>query len=254
MKDIKFLKENGVDVDKAIELFGDIEIYNETMNDFISGIDEKLSRLKTTFDNKDLPNYAIFAHSAKSDARYLGFSGVAEVALKHEMAGKEGNQKFIEEDYNNLTISINNMIDVVKRYLTENPDNIEYESADNLQKTIVVVDDSQLITNLIDKTLKENYKVIIFNKGTDVKNYLLDNKANISVLLLDLNMPEVNGFDILEYMKQNNLFEHIKVSIITGDESQATIAQAFSYPIIDMLNKPFSVTDLENVVQKTIDR
>ncbi len=254
MKDIKYLKENGVDVEKAVELFGDIDIYNETMNDFLEGINVKLERLKTSLDNQDLPNYAIFAHSVKSDARYLGFTTVAEIALKHEMAGKESDQKFIIDDYENLIKTVNEMIDITKRYLTEEPDNVDYSESISSKKTVLVVDDSELITNLINKSLNNEYNVIVFNDGLKAKNYLLDNKSNIDIMLLDLNIPEVNGFDILTYMKENNLFTDIKVSIITGDESEETIAKAFQYPIVDMLNKPFSVTDLVNVVNKTLQR
>ena len=46
MKDINFLYQNNVDVDKALELFGDIETYNETIKEFKSGIDEKLGLIK----------------------------------------------------------------------------------------------------------------------------------------------------------------------------------------------------------------
>ena len=46
MLDINFLKQNNVDTDAAIELFGDVGVYNETCQDFLDGIDEKLSELK----------------------------------------------------------------------------------------------------------------------------------------------------------------------------------------------------------------
>ncbi len=253
MKDIKFLKEQGVNVDASVELFGDITMYNETMNDYIDGIDVKLERLKTSKAAGDLQNYAIFAHSVKSDARYLGFESVAAIALKHEMAGKEGDQKLIVDNYDELISAVNNMTDIVKKYLTEEPDAV-ISGGLSSKGTILVVDDSPLITNLINKTLNEKYNVIVFNSGKEVKDYIENNKEGIDILLLDLNMPDVNGFDILEYMKAENIFKNIKVSIISGDESEATIAKAFTYPIVDMLNKPFSVTDLQNVVTKTLER
>ena len=95
MLDINFLKQNGVDVDKSLELFGDMEIYNETFQDYLKGIEEKKANLKKYFDLRDMPNYAIFAHSIKSDARYLGFTDIAKIALDHEMAGKENNEAFV---------------------------------------------------------------------------------------------------------------------------------------------------------------
>ena len=65
-------------------------------------------------------------------------------------------------------------------------------------------------------------------------------------------MPNVDGFAVLEYMKENNLFTKIPVSIISGDSSKETIDRAFTYQIVDMLGKPFNESDVKRVVEKTI--
>ena len=252
MKGIKYLKENGVDVDSSLELFGDLEIYNATMKDFLDGIDIKLMRLKKYKELDELPNYAIFAHSIKSDARYLGFKTVAEESLKHEMAGKENNQHFINSNYDTFIKYITEMIDVVKKYLTEEPDDIiRVVHASASKNTILVADDSPLILNLIKKALKDKYNIVEAHDGKEVIERITE---FTDVLLLDLNMPVKNGFEVLEYMKEKDMFEKIKVSIITGDESKETIEKAYQYPIVDMLNKPFSIDELLRVVEKTIQK
>lgn len=250
MKSLRFLKENGVDVDSSLNLFGSVEIYNETMEDFLKGIDKKIDNLKQYKDLDEMHNYAIFAHSIKSDARYLGFKIVADVAFKHETAGKENDQHFIINNYDNLIITVNEMKNVINKYLTEEDEPlIKIVGSKLSKKTILVADDSPLITNLIDKTLNSKYNVVIAENGEEVINKL----KNVDVLLLDLNMPIKNGFEVLDYLKEKNLFEDIKVSIITGDEDKLTIDKAFTYPIVDMLNKPFSIDELIRVVEKTIN-
>ena len=72
-------------------------------------------------------------------------------------------------------------------------------------------------------------------------------------MLLDLNMPNVNGFEVLEYFKTNGLFTKIPVSIITGDDSRETVTRAFTYPIADVLAKPFNERDVKRVVEKTLE-
>lgn len=250
MKSIRFLKENGVDVDKSIELFGDLDLYNSTMNDFLESIDGKLEKLKTFKEINEIENYAIFAHSVKSDARYLGFVSVADIALKHEMAGKEDNQKFIMDNYEELIESVNNMILTVKSYLFEEDSKIYNEEPS--KKTLLIIDDAPLITSLASKTLSDDYNLVIFNDSKEAQTYILECTNKINGILLDLNMPEISGFDILNLLKTNDLFKTIKVSIITGDESKETIENAFKYPIVDMLNKPFSVDNLKSVVEKTL--
>lgn len=254
MKNIQYLKENGVDVDASVELFGDIELYDATMQDFLDGIDSKLLKLKTFKDLNEIENYAVFAHSVKSDARYLGFTTVAATALEHELAGKANNEKFIVDNYDFLIETVNQMIQIVKNYLTNE---IEIPTSSNqkfskTRKKIMVVDDAPLITNLITKTLGSDYEVLVFNSAKDASLHLINNHNEIDALLLDLNMPDMNGFDILELLKSNNLFEKIKVSIITGDESKDTISKAFRYPIVDMLNKPFSTQNLISTIEKAI--
>jgi len=72
-------------------------------------------------------------------------------------------------------------------------------------------------------------------------------------MLLDLNMPNVNGFVVLEYFKQNNLFDKVPVSVITGVGNEDLVEQAYKYPIIDVLRKPFNERDLKLVIDKTIN-
>ena len=65
-------------------------------------------------------------------------------------------------------------------------------------------------------------------------------------------MPNVDGFEVLDYMKENNLLQKMPVSIISGDDKKETIDRAFTYPIVDMIRKPFNTVDIKQVVEKTI--
>ena len=78
------------------------------------------------------------------------------------------------------------------------------------------------------------------------------NGQKIVGMLLDLNMPNVDGFQVLEYFKENNLFDSIPVSIITGVGDNNLVAKAFEYPIVDIIRKPFNERDIKAVVEKTI--
>ena len=266
MLDINYLKQNGVDVDKSLELFGDMEIYNETFEDFIKGIDEKKNNLKRYFDLRDMPNYAIYAHSIKSDARYLGFTEIAKIALDHEMAGKENNEAFVVEHYNELVDATNKMIAIVDKYLNGTPEE-QPQVQEQVQPTapapvqaptvkdiILVADDSMLVTNFVIKTLNGKYNVEIAKDGKGVIDFINNPGYHIIGLLLDLNMPNVGGFEVLDYLNQNNLFDKIPTSIITGEDSKDMVNKAFTYGIVDMLVKPFSVNDLTKVVEKTVNR
>lgn len=113
----EFLEVNGVDVEKGLELLGDMDMYNETMEDFLNEINEKYPKTIEYKNQGDMPNYAILVHSIKSDSKYLGFTHLAELAYAHELKSKENDINYVNDNFNELEIEINRIINVVKKYL-----------------------------------------------------------------------------------------------------------------------------------------
>ena len=111
-----FLVSNGCDIDKALELLGDMEMYNETVSDFLEEVEEKWQRIQDYQLAGDMPNYAIEVHSLKSDARYLGFYVLGDIAYNHEMASKENNVQYVNEHYPELVAEYEKTLDIIKRY------------------------------------------------------------------------------------------------------------------------------------------
>lgn len=253
MKDINLLTSNGIDVQKSLELFGDMAVYDETLEEFLNGVNDKLANLKKYKEASDMANYAIFAHSLKSDARYLGFTKLAELALEHEMQGKANNAGFVYDNYDILIQEANRIIGVTSSYLGRtNSQPVEVKRNVIKDEAILVVDDSDLIINFISKIFNDTFEVVMAHDGKeaiDILTTTIDNR--IKGVLLDLNMPNVDGFEVLDYFKDNNLFAKYPVSIITGADDRDSIDRAFTYPIIDMLQKPFNERDVKRVVEKT---
>ena len=253
MKDVNILKNNGVNVEKSLEIFVDMEMYDESLGDFLGEIGTKLEKIKNFKEASDMPNYAILAHSLKSDAKYFGFENLAEMAYNHELKSKENNIAYVFDNYDSLITETERMVDIVRRYLGEEPV-LEFEPIvinDNHQNTILVVDDSTIVRNFIQKIFADNLKVLIATDGAEAIEQIKNNN-DINAMFLDLNMPNVDGFEVLEYFKANNLFKTIPVSIITGNDSSEVDKKAFNYPIVDILKKPFNERDVKNVVERTI--
>ena len=95
MKDVTILTNNGVNLHRALELFGDIETYNELLGTFLVEIDEKLAKANHYKTTADMTNYAIFVHSIKSDARNFGFDELGEKAFQHELESKANNMYYV---------------------------------------------------------------------------------------------------------------------------------------------------------------
>lgn len=117
MKDISLLKDNRVDVDSALELLGDMEMYDETLNDFLEVSEERMPKIEEYFKNKDMENYAIQVHAMKSDSKYLGFSELSEMALEHQLKSENNDIDYITGHYDELIKEFNRILDVVNKYL-----------------------------------------------------------------------------------------------------------------------------------------
>ena len=274
MKDKNILIQNGVDLNKALDLFGDMEMYNESLGDFMSEIDNKLYKISHFKENHDMANYAILVHSLKSDAKYFGFTVLAEMAFAHEQESKANNTVYVNENYSALINEANKVVAFVREYLASTSGGSETPSPTPMaeqvpesapaaeptpevsispgMRTILVVDDSEIIVNFVKKILSSDYNVITAADGAEAIR-IIESNQNITAMLLDLNMPNVDGFKVLSHMKENNIFDRIPVSVITGNDSKEIDYNAFEYPIIDILKKPFSESGVRSIVQKTID-
>ena len=113
----EYLIQNGVDMDKALELLGDMEMYNDTIKDFYNELPTKWNRIIEFKNNNDMPNYAIDVHSLKSDCKYLGFMKLADVAYQHELKSKENDSTFINEHFNELEEEYKNVLRIATKYL-----------------------------------------------------------------------------------------------------------------------------------------
>lgn len=258
MKDINFLKQNNVDVDKCLELFGDIETYNDTIKEFQSGLDEKLSQITKYYNDGDMPNYAIYVHSLKSDCKYFGFTTLANIAYEHEMKSKNNDFEYVKNNYARLMEEAKKVKNIVNEYLEDNTtiETLNEENETLTEDIILVADDSEVIRIFVKKIFDADYQLEFAKNGQEALNIIRDheNDNRIKAILLDLNMPKVSGFSVLDYMTQSNLLEKMPVTIISGDSSSEAINRAFEYPIVDMINKPFSEDKIKDAVEKTIRR
>lgn len=122
-------------------------------------------------------------------------------------------------------------------------------------KTLLIVDDSSLITMFASKIFKDEYNVITAKDGKEAIEAIRNNFENEFIgMFLDLNMPNVNGFEVLEVFKNHNLFNKIPVCILTGDDTKDSIDKVFKYPIVDVLNKPFNENEIKTSLGKMILR
>lgn len=117
--DKELLISNGVDIDKSLELLGDMDTFNETLKDFLNESMNRLQQIEEYKNTGDMPNYAILVHAMKSDSKYLGFTKLAELSFNHEMASKGNDKKYVDENYEELMNEANRIITLIRKYFGE---------------------------------------------------------------------------------------------------------------------------------------
>ena len=117
MKDVNLLKKNGIDIESALEFLEDMEMYDETLNDFLEVSDERMPRLAESFNSGDMKNYAIDVHALKSDSKYLGLTVLSDMALEHQTKAENNDIDYIKSHYEELINEFNSKVDIIKKYL-----------------------------------------------------------------------------------------------------------------------------------------
>ena len=118
-------------------------------------------------------------------------------------------------------------------------------------KTILVVDDDKLNLSAARKVLSGEYKVIPVVRGTQVLSYLENEECDM--ILLDISMPEMDGFQVLSQLRNSRWFQQIPIVLITAENSESTALKGYTSGVSDIINKPFNPEIVHRRVENIIE-
>ena len=118
---------------------------------------------------------------------------------------------------------------------------------------ILVVDDSEINREILKSILRNEFNVFEAKDGKECVEFLREHGNHLSLVLLDIIMPEMSGFEVLDYMTKNRQIEEIPVITITGDESWQTIRKAYEMGVSDFISRPFDTKVVYRRVLNTIN-
>ncbi|MBQ6735791.1 MAG: response regulator [Lachnospiraceae bacterium] len=118
-------------------------------------------------------------------------------------------------------------------------------------KIILVVDDDMTSLKLAKNILEKEYRVATVNAGTLVFKYLMKNTPDL--ILLDLNMPDMDGFEVMEQIRVHPSYSNIPVIFLTANQDPQSEAKCLETGAIDFVAKPFVPLVLKSRVRRTIE-
>lgn len=108
-----------------------------------------------------------------------------------------------------------------------------------MRNIVLVVDDMEINRELLAEILRDEYDVIMVENGKQALEHMEDRNQEIAVVLLDLIMPEMDGFEVLKAMKEKMWIDKIPVLVISGESSIKVEQDCFDYGVSDFIHKPF---------------
>ena len=121
---------------------------------------------------------------------------------------------------------------------------------DKRQK-ILIVDDSKLNRDILKEILGETYNYLEAENGNQAIQMIGEN-IEIDLMLLDLNMPQMNGFEVLKIMKRSQCIAEIPVIMVSSEDAVDTMRKAYELGITDYITRPFDSVIVKKRVQNTL--
>ncbi|RME00947.1 MAG: response regulator [Calditrichaeota bacterium] len=118
-----------------------------------------------------------------------------------------------------------------------------------MEKTILVADDSSTIRKLLSLTLKSNgYHVISASDGMEALEILTASK--IDLLITDLNMPNIDGYELVRSVRENEIYQSIPIIILSSENESEDIQKGLQVGANSYLVKPFIPGKIQEEVEK----
>lgn len=120
------------------------------------------------------------------------------------------------------------------------------------KQKILIVDDSEMNRALLIDILEEHYDVVEAENGVEAISLLSKQRADFSLLLLDIMMPEMDGFEVLAYISKYHWNDTFAVIMISADDTPANIKRAYDLGAFDYISRPFDSTIVQRRISNTM--
>ncbi|WP_281693712.1 diguanylate cyclase [Holdemania filiformis] len=120
------------------------------------------------------------------------------------------------------------------------------------KQKILIVDDSEINRALLAEILEEQYEITEAENGSEAISLLSKRRSDFSLLLLDIIMPDMDGFEVLAYINNYHWNDSLAVMMISADDSPANIKRAYELGAFDYVSRPFDPIIVQRRISNTM--
>ena len=209
----------------------------------IPGIDEdtfakKLREIRERVFAADVPGYSTIHLSVSVGGLFCNNEMLEKVVEKADrLMYQAKNQK-------NTVVTEKGIVDA-----NGNTDLVKKEK---VRQQILVVDDSEMNREILSDMLGNDFRILEAENGEECLQLLDQYGTGISAILLDIVMPKMDGFEVLNVMERKHLIEDIPVIMISSEDSDVYVRRAYELGVSDYINRPFDAKVVCQRVYNTI--
>lgn len=200
---------------------------------------EKLKQIRTEIYNANVPTYSRLQLSASSGGVMSAGRTVEETVMEADkfmyLAKNRKNTVVTEKDFAN----------------EEGEDGTALEAL-KVKQQILIVDDSEMNREILTEMLQDDFRILEAENGEEALKMLKQYDTGISLMLLDIVMPVMNGFEVLAAMAREHWMDDIPVIMISSEGSEDYIRRAYEMGIADYIRRPFDAKIVYQRVFNTI--
>ncbi|MCM1213601.1 MAG: response regulator [Lachnospiraceae bacterium] len=238
------------------------EFYQEMLVSYMEN--QKYEAIGEAYGKDDWENYRILVHALKSTSLSIGAVSLSEQAKALEMAAKEGNIAHIRDCHGEMMAAYRELLDKLDAVIRKPVENRQSQlpaenrppeaggqmAAGSMQSAaqqsheeerslphILIVDDSAMNLQIAEKMLGGGFQVSSVDSGEKALEFL---KSQIpDLILLDVHMPEMDGFAVMERIREDDACRAVPVIFLTADDDRDTEIRGFQAGALDFITKPF---------------
>ncbi|MBD5520163.1 MAG: response regulator [Lachnospiraceae bacterium] len=221
------------------------EFYQEMLASYLDN--KRDAELEDYYKQEDWENYRIAVHALKSTSLSIGAVNVSEKAKAMETAAKENDTSYLTANHEDLMKDYSGLLSQIDGVLNGEKDLPQQVKAgpNGDMPSIFAVDDDLMNLRIIERMLEGQFSVTSFDEGKKLLEALETELPDI--ILLDVRMPEMDGFEVLRRLKGNERYKEVPVIFLTADEERDTEVEGFKAGVLDFIRKPFV---LEIMIQR----
>lgn len=202
---------------------------------------DKLNQIQGKIHSSKVPGYSQLRLSVSIGGVLSGSGSTVERAIR-----KADQFMYQAKTCKNMVVTEHD------EQLKEQQESVNNNGSKAYKYRILVVDDSEMNREILSEILNEEYDIIEADSGDTCIDMLRKYETGISLVLLDIVMPGMDGFGVLNYMNRHHYLEDIPVIMISSEDSTETVRRAYEMGVSDYINRPFDAGVVHRRVYNTI--